>query len=527
MSRFQTIRKWLFASVVILTIFTLAGCSAAGATPSNVNTTVVVRRGTIVNTISATGSVNSLQSATVTWQTTGKVGDVPVKLGQTVKVNDVLAALDPNTVSQSTIQANIDLINAQQALATLQEAQPLQIAQAESNLAAAQTDLNNLMNPTNLIIADAQAAVVTAQTNLTTAQNAYDSMYGGKGDALAIQTAKANVLLAQQQVDQWQTNYDNIYADPTTDYRKASALSNLIAAKNNLDHAQAVLNWYLDPPNATELSQKTSDLNVAKAQLADAQTKLDQLKNPTQSDIDLAKAKVQDAQTALDKAKAGPTADDLAVAQNRVTLAQLAVNQSKLTAPFDGTITSVSVLPGDLVNNGKVAFQIDNMSTMQIDLSVSEIDVHQIQVSQPVSVTFDAIPNQEFSGQVSQIGMIGTLNQGSVYFNVTVQLKNQNGTIKPGMTAVANIETARAANVLEVPNRAVQSQGKNKFVTVIRNGAEQNINVTVGLVSDTLSEVSSPDLKEGDQVVVVIPTSTTTNRTGGGGFGVGGIFGGR
>ena len=526
MARNQNLKKWLFKGIVLITILvTVAGCAGAAATnTAGTNTTVLVKRGNLVNSISATGSVSSLQSATISWQTSGKVGNVAATLGQTVKADDVLASLDPNTLSPSIIQAQSDLISAQQALADLQKPQPLQIAQAESNLATAQTNLNDLTNPTALAISQAEAAVVTAQANVTTAQNAYTTiMKGGRGTQLAIDTARADVLLAQQNVDLWQTNYDNIPGDPTNDYRKASALSNLTASQNALAHAQATLNWYIGPPDPAEVTQRTSDLNVAKAQLADAQQKLDQLKNPTQSDIDLAKAKVEDAQTALDTAKAGPTADDLLLAQNKVTLAQIEVNQAKLTAPFDGTITSVSVLPGDLVSNGKAAFTIDNMSKMLIDLSVSEIDVHQIKVGQPVSVTFDAIPNKEYAGQVSQIGMVGTLSQGSVYFDVTVQLTNVDSTVKPGMTAVANIEVAKADNVLEVPNRAIQTQGKNKFVVVISNGTEQQVPVTVGLVSDTMSEVSSPNLKEGDQVLVVIPSSTTTNNRNGGGFG--GLFG--
>ncbi len=512
MSRFQSIRKWLYSGVALLTILALAGCAGGAATkaPSAANTTVVVQQGTLTNSISATGSVRPAQTATINWQTSGKVGQVAVQLGQTVKANDVLASLDPNTLSQSTIQAQINLINAQQALANLQQPQPLQIAQAEANLATAQTNLNDLLNPTALVIANAQAAVVTAQTNLTTAQNDYDSLNGGKGSDQAIQTARINILTAQKQVDKLQTAYDNMVNLADSDPRKMNALTNLIAAKNTLESAQSVLNWYLGGPTPAEVTQATTNLEVAKAALADAQTKLDQLKNPTQSDIDLAKAQVTNAQTALDTAKAGPTASDLTVAQSQVTLAQLAVNASQLTAPFDGTITSVRVLPGDLVSNGTVAFQIDDTSKMLVDLKVSEIDIHQVQVSQPVTVTFNAIPNKSYSGQVSQIGLVGTSSQGSVSFDVTVQITNVDNSIKSGMSVVASITVAEAKNVLEIPSQAIRTQGTNKFVTVVNNGIEQNVDVTVGLVSDTMSQVSSPNLKAGDHVLVVSQAANTS-----------------
>jgi macrolide-specific efflux system membrane fusion protein len=83
--------------------------------------------------------------------------------------------------------------------------------------------------------------------------------------------------------------------------------------------------------------------------------------------------------------------------------------------------------------------------------------------------------------------------------------------VKSGMTAVANIVVSEVDNVLKVPNRAIQTSDGQRFVYIL--GADdtiQKVTVTVGLASDTMSEVSSDQLKEGDKILVNVPTQTNT-----------------
>jgi macrolide-specific efflux system membrane fusion protein len=75
-----------------------------------------------------------------------------------------------------------------------------------------------------------------------------------------------------------------------------------------------------------------------------------------------------------------------------------------------------------------------------------------------------------------------------------------------------------------VPNRAIRSQGRQRFGTVMFEGQEMQVPLQTGLASDTMTEITS-GLKEGDEVVLN-STTTTQNRTGGGGFGGPGFFGG-
>jgi len=479
-------------------------------------------RGPLTEIIGATGTVRSSQQTLINWQTSGKVGDVLVQLGQSVQADMELASLDPNTISQSIIQAQADLINAETALEDMKKTQPLEIAQAQTTLELAQEDLDKLLNPTESDLAQAEMAVINASDVVTEAQKAVDKLARPRYNTELLQQARANYLIAQDEVERLQGVYNRTKGSPETDAGKALALSNLAAAETRRDRALASVNWYLGSPSDSEIVEKNTELLVAQGQLSDALEALEKLKNPKQTDIELAKATVDDAKEALERAIAGPTEDDLAVAQTRITLAQAALEQAKLTAPFAGTITAVDVMPGDMVSPGQTAFQLDDLSTLFIDLDVSEIDIAQIEEGQVVQVTFDAIPDKEYSGIVSSIGLVGNLTQGVVYFPVTVELTDADATVKPGMTAVANIIVAEVDNVLYLPNRAIQSSEGERFVYVLRNNTAEKVVVKVGMVSDTASEILSDEIKEGDVIFLGTPT-TTNNNTFGPGSGNSGV----
>jgi multidrug resistance efflux pump len=58
---------------------------------------------------------------------------------------------------------------------------------------------------------------------------------------------------------------------------------------------------------------------------------------------------------------------------------------ANLTSPFNGTITEVNSMAGDLVNAGTVAFRIDNINQLLVDVNVPEVDINSIKVGQPAS----------------------------------------------------------------------------------------------------------------------------------------------
>ena len=494
---------------------------AAGAVNRQTST---IALGTVSETINGVGTVRAKQSALISWQTSGKVEDVEVEIGQQVSADDLLAALEATSLSTSIIQAQAELISAQNDLADLQKPSPLKIAEARKALTAAQTDLQDLLDPTAEVILAAEQAVITAQDAVDDAQYDVDSLMNGRGDTEQIELARADYLMAQDNYEQMQSIYNNTPGDPETDARKALALSNLAAAETARDRALAVLNWYLGTPSAEEIAEANLALALAQAQLSSAQEKLDNLRAPTEDDIALAEAVVAEAQETLEAAQAGATAEELIIAQTRVDVAQATLDQSRLTAPFAGMITNVNVLPGDLVSQGKEAFSIHDISMLFVDLSISELDISQVSVGQEATFTFDAISEKEYTGLVTKISLAATSSMGVVNYPVTVQITNPDEDILPGMTASVNIIIEKHENVLVVPSAAIRNSGGQRTVTILFEGNEISVPVSVGLTYDSLTEISSTQLREGDTVVLNTGSSSASTgpsvQTGGMGGGM-------
>jgi len=515
----------IIITVVIILVLAVGGffgyrymtARAATSSVSNLQTTPVTR-GTITNTVSAAGTVRADQSTTLAWQTSGIVDKVEVKVGDKVQANQELAIIRQDSLAQSLIMAQVSLQNDQKALDDLLNSKT-PAAQAQQAVESAQNALSDYSANFPLKQAQAQAAVVTAQDALTKAQRTRNNLNYARATQGQIDAAAASYNLAVSNVDTAQKAYDQESNLPDTDPRKNAALINLSNAEKKRDAALANLNWYLGKPSAADIADADAALAQAQANLATTQQSYDRIKNgPNPVDIALLQAQLDDAIRAYNEIKDGPAANDVAAAKARIAGDQALLNEVKITAPFTGTITDVGVLPGDQASPNKVVFSLDNMDHLMVDLNISEVDIANIQVGQSAIITFDAIPGKEYQGKVTEVGVVGGSTQGVVNFPVTVQITKLDQNIKLGMTAAVNIVTNRKANVLMVPNRAIRVAANHRSVTVLFEGNQLNVPITVGLTNDTVSEVTGGDLKEGDEVVVNAP-ATTTNPIGGGMFG--------
>lgn len=525
--------KWIIPVVVVIALaaggFLWYRSTAAqrSAAAKSTYQTSRLETGSLTATISATGNVRTNQSANINWQTSGKVSAINVHTGEAVKADQILAALDPTSLSQSMIQAQADLATAQTNLENLKKPTALAIAQAEAAITAAQTELDNLSTTNTLAVAKAASDLQTAKDSLITAQYNRSYLDYRIGSQQAIDSAKANIALLTYNIERegglkWKFN--KVADRPVDDPQRAQALSNLTSAQTNLATAQRNLAYLEGNGTEKDIADADAAVQLAQANVADAQRKLDELKKGVKpSDLALAQAKVQDAKDSLAELM-NPTAADIAAAQAKVDGIQALINQQSIKAPFDGTITYINVMKGDLVSNGANAFRIDDQSAIFVDLQVSEIDINNIQVGQTATLTFDAIPSKTYNGTVYAVGNIGTTSSGVVNFTVTVQLTDADASVKTGMTVAANIITSQIDNVLLVPSRAIRTANNRSTIYIMTAAGLQPVLIQTGSSNDTQTQITAGNVKAGDRVVLNPPTSTNA-QAGGFGF-MGGIFGG-
>ncbi len=421
--------------------------------------TVAVKKGNLVAIVGATGVVNANQSASLPWQTNGRVAMVNVKLNDQAVKDQVLAELDPTSVSQAINSARADLVNAKRNLEDV----------LQSNTAEA----------------DAYLTLVKADDKVKTTKNSRDHWNYLNSDWNNVYRARSEFLQADNELIKARNAFDAATLLPSRDASRKAAADKLAAAQLVDDKALRALNVLLG---------RTYDNTVAE----------------DFANYDLAKAKAVDARRTWERLANGPNKDDIEAAQAKVDAAESAVKMAKVTAPFNGTVTQVDAKAGDEVNSGIVSFRVDDLSQLKVKVEIPEVDVNRVKVGQRVELTFDAVLGSKYTGTVTEVEPVGTDNQGVVNFTVTIELNDGDGEVRPGMTAAVNIVVSEIKDVLIVPNRAVSKRGGTYTVFIMKNNQPTSIPVEIGASSDVETEITKGDLKEGDLVVVNPPSQLFT-----------------
>src|SRR5512140_2804877 len=284
--------------------------------------------------------------------------------------------------------------------------------------------------------------VISAEAQLISAQKAMD-------DLLHSDTNRANAWIALRAA---QDAYNK-----ANDYR--NSLNGVIWLSRTTTtyfrgHAIPVVHSYRGYADPDTIAKADADLALKKAQLDDAQRTYDRLKN-------------------------GPNQQDLAAAQAQVDAAQATVNTASIVSPITGTVTQAEPLPGDQANMTVPAFRVDDLSTLLVDVQVSEVDINNVSLNQPATLTLDAISNRTYHGEVVEVAQAGDTTSGAVNFTVTVQLTDADSAVKPGMTVAVNIVTKQVKDQLLIPNRAVRSVDGGRVVYVLQNGQLRPVKITL------------------------------------------------
>ncbi|WKB36254.1 efflux RND transporter periplasmic adaptor subunit [Terrilactibacillus sp. S3-3] len=206
---------------------------------------------------------------------------------------------------------------------------------------------------------------------------------------------------------------------------------------------------------------------------------------------------------------------------------------TKLTAPSDGTISSLKVVAGSRVQAEQAILHITDYKHFNTVISVDELDIPKVKKDQKVNITVNAYRYKTYTGTVSKIADEGTVTNGVSSFDVTVHLTKSPSSLKAGMTTTADIITNKKSNVLYVPVDAIHKAGKQNFVYLANPGSAnsssaqggtmrgQSVIVKTGINNDSNIEIVS-GLKAG-QTVQLTPITRSSASSGssntGGGYG--------
>jgi HlyD family secretion protein len=425
---------------------------------------VPVERETLVDTVSATGSIEPEAEVEMKFETGGKVSEVLVKEGQYVTAGTVLARLDTTDLE-------------------------LQVRSAEIDLAQAKANLEQLYEPELAEkITAAQAAVESARLNLIELQDGVDPDEVTKAEA-ALKQTEITLKEAQWAYDQVAYRGDVGAMSQANDLQDAT-----------LAYESAVADYNIAVKEATP-----AEIASARSTLASAQSTLAELQQePSAAEITSQQASVDKAQLTLEEAQAN-------------------LDNAVLTAPTDGIVLVVNIEPGERVLDDATdaAMTIANTSTYLLKMEVDELDIGQVKLGQRANVSLDAFAEQTFEGAVTDISPSPVSSDSSeesiVTYEVTISLDTEGLSIGllSGMTANAIIETRQLDEVVVVPNRAIQTdQTGGEAVIYVEKLDEQGnlmrVEIETGLRSGSVTEVVA-GLEAGDQVIIRQQAESTSN----------------
>jgi membrane fusion protein (multidrug efflux system) len=251
------------------------------------------------------------------------------------------------------------------------------------------------------------------------------------------------------------------------------------------------------PELIADAARYNADAEIAKLDLqraSEAQKKAPDL-IPVQS-IDTAKAKSESANANLERAK---------------TL----LAYTKISAPFSGTITRRFIDPGAFVpaatgstpaSNAAVV-TVDDFNVVRVQVHVPEAEVPLIKNGLPVKTSVDELANQTFAGAISRAAQ--ALDDATRTMLIEVDLKNENGPLRPGMFATAKIGIEKHSNVWLAPVEAVMIEKSGPSIFVVDNGVAKKIVIKTGFNDGQNVEIVEP--AQPPASVVAIGKTTLAN----------------
>jgi len=527
------LKKWQVVVIILIIVAILCGIGvtvirkkSAEKAKSQMTQEAIAERRTIVSSITGTSVVMPKDQYSITSLVSGDVLSASFEQGDMVEEGDILYKIDSSDVENSIESANLNVQrstnNYNQAVADQKDLTvKTDVSGVVRKLYVKKGDSVNAGSPIADIYDDTvlELTVPFNETDipmLCTGASATVSI-SGTGDTVSgtvkeikgASYAKAGNMLVRDVV----IHVNNPGTLMTTDTAVAS-VSGIVC------NDSGAFQYITEKTVTAKASGDVSKLSVSEGDRVSSGQALVQLNSETISQ--------------------SITNNSLSLKESKLSRdnAQKKLEDYTITAPISGTVIEKNVKAGDKLDNqnaSTVMAVIYDMSALECELAVDELDIKNVTLGQKVTITSDALENKVYNGEVTNISVNGTTENGVTTYPVTINITDFDEALLPGMNIDATIITAQAENVLSVPVSAVQ-RGNTVYVKGEKTDEAdrapegyKSVTVQTGIYNDTFIEITS-GISEGD-FVWVPPVDTSSDfadlmRGMGGGMPGGGMGGG-
>ncbi|OGP57873.1 MAG: efflux transporter periplasmic adaptor subunit [Deltaproteobacteria bacterium RBG_13_52_11b] len=348
---------------------------------------------------------------------------------------------------------------------------------------------------------------------------------------------------------------------PTNEVEVGSELSGIIK-RVEVDYNDKVkvgqpLAWLDTSKLDAQVKQSRAALESAKAKVLQAQatvretqSKLEQLKKvwelsgnkvPSQSDLDAAAA-------AFERAKADDASANAMVSQAKATLDANETDLSKLVirSPINGIVLKRNIEPGQTVAaafTAPVLFTLaEDLTNMELHVNVDEADIGKVMEGQSAEFSVAGYTNRTFKAEITQVHFGSSTTSGVVTYETVLKVDNTDLSLRPGMTATADITVRKVKNTILIPSAALRfsppvpeekkgsstslmgsliprppsgsnqapdetSTTKQQRVWILKNGKLTAVPVTIGSTDGIMTEITAGDIEPGMALVIDVLSS--------------------
>lgn len=498
-------KKWMVITAIALVVVIVAGIIFANARNSkakdamaNVATEETVSRRNITSSITGTAVVQPKDQYSITALVNGDILSADFEQGDIVNEGDVLYRIDAKDAENSIRSANLSLERSQDSYNDALDAKSdLTVRSTVSgvikNLYIKKGDSVNA-NAQVAEIYDDSYLLLTIPFNDTDANSIYI------GNSAQVQILGTSELLNGTVTKVAQNGYakegNMLVRNVEIKVKNPGTLMTTHTATATINgiacNSSGTFKYLTEKTITAKVSGDVSSLYVSEGSRVSNGTAIAQLTSDTvTSNIRNASRSLKEAQISRENA-------------------QERLDDYTITAPISGTVVEKNVKAGDKLDNTNASTAmavIYDMSSLEFELSVDELDIKNVEIGQSVLVTADALDGKTYNGKVTNVSINGTTSGGVTTYPVTVTILDFDEELLPGMNIDAEIITTSAENVLAVPVSAV-----NRGNTVYVKGEKEDENdrapegfktvrVETGTYNDEYIEIKS-GLSEGDIVYV-------------------------
>ena len=191
---------------------------------------------------------------------------------------------------------------------------------------------------------------------------------------------------------------------------------------------------------------------------------------------------------------------DLEALEASFNLASLELDYTRIRAPIEGVVSERYIKIGTTIRVGDPAFRVTSFDPLVAYMFVPEREYRQIRAGQPVAIDIDALGGERIFADVTRISPVVDPQTGT--FKITIEIRDQERRIKPGMFGRMSIVYDKHENVLQVPRSAVIEDRGSETVFVVEDGEAIRRVVQTGYGSEGMIEISE-GLSDDDEVVTV------------------------